>query len=180
MLTSTHTFVVTVVSANDPPVLAPINGQVALAGAAFTSRPTSDIYQDKLTFRFTGLPAEATLRRASPMARRSSTGRRPRRGGHTTRSRVTVTDNATRHAALDSKTFTLVVRTTTMPRLRPRLAGQPSPKGATLNLPLQATDADGDPLTWTATGPAARRGPRPDRPAAPLDARHSARPAPTR
>src|SRR5262249_30635778 len=61
-LTSSYTLIVTVVSPNDPPVLAPINNQVAVIGAPFalTAR-VSDIDQDQLQFSLGGLPADATL-----------------------------------------------------------------------------------------------------------------------
>ena len=53
---------VTVVSPNAPPVLAPINGQVALVGTPFSlTALASDVYQHALTYSLSGLPSDATL-----------------------------------------------------------------------------------------------------------------------
>lgn len=108
VLSSTYTFIVTVVSANEPPVLAPINSQVALTGTAFTyTVHSSDTYQDPLTFSFTGLPAEATLTPAVTYgtALLSWTPTAAEAGNYTVT--VTVTDNAITPPVLDSKTFNL-------------------------------------------------------------------------
>ncbi len=152
VLSSTYTFIVTVVSANEPPVLAPINSQVALTGTAFTyTVHSSDTYQDPLTFSFTGLPAEATLTPAVTYgtALLSWTPTAAEAGNYTVT--VTVTDNAITPPVLDSKTFNLTVRTSDNAPVATTPGGPTLAEGATLTLPLHATDADGDPVTWSAT-----------------------------
>src|SRR5262249_41081543 len=114
VLTSSYTFTVTVVSPNDPPVLAPINGQVAVVGTPIhlTIR-TSDIDQDDLTYSLTGLPTSATL---TPgvlygTAVLSWTPGDGDTGSHTVTVGVHDDGNGGVAPSLsDSKTFTLVVR----------------------------------------------------------------------
>ncbi len=154
-LTSTYTFVVTIVSANVPPQLAPINGQVALVDNAFTlTARASDIYQDALHFSLGGLPADASLTPGvsygtavlnwMPTAQEAGT--------YQVTVQVTDTTNGSTPPLSAAQTFTLVVRTTDNTPVVTAPGNQTVAEGAALNLQLQASDANSDPLTWSATG----------------------------
>ncbi len=156
VLSANDTFVVTVVSLNDPPVLAAVNGQVALAGSAFTlTAKASDIDQDKLTYSLSGLPAEAALTPGVSYgtANLNWTPSANEVGSYNVTIGVTDDgDGGSSPPLSDSKTFTLIVRSTDQAPVVSAVTGPTVAEGAPLNLQLQATDADGDPVTWSATG----------------------------
>jgi hypothetical protein len=156
VLTATYTFTVTVVSPNDPPVLAPFNDQLALAGNAFSlTAHAADIDQDALHYSLTGLPAEATLTPGVTYgtATLAWTPSAAEVGNYTVTIGVTDDGNGGVAAPLsDSQTFHIVVRTTDHAPVVSPVTIPSVAEGATLSVPLTATDAEGDPVTWSATG----------------------------
>src|SRR5262249_10212675 len=143
VLTSAFTLVVTVVSPNNPPVLAPINGQAAVVGDPFSlTVRTTDADQDALHFSLSGLPAQATLTPGvtDGTAVVSWTPAVGDTGDHTVT--VTVTDDGNGGVApilSDSRTFHLVVRTSDQAPVVGTVANQTVAEGATLSLQLTAT-----------------------------------------
>ncbi len=154
-LTSTYTFVVTVVSPNAPPLLAPINGQVALVGDTFSlTTRASDIYQDALGYSLSGLPSSATLKPGVTYgtAVLTWTPTSSQTGSYSVTVTVTDTTNTSSPPPSDSQTFNLVVVTTDSAPVVTAPGNQSVAEGAPLNLQLQASDTYGNPVTWIATG----------------------------
>ena len=148
-LTSSYTFVVTVVSPNAPPQLAPINGQFALTGATFNfTALASDVYQDPLSYSIGGLPNGATITPSvtygSAIISWSPTS--AQEGTYT----VTATVTDTTKNLSESQTFQLVVGATDGLPLVSSVGNPTVAEAAALSLQLHATDAN--PLTWSAAG----------------------------
>ena len=77
--TGSYTFIVTVQSATQLPVLNYIGDKVAVIGQPFAlNLLASETDQDNLTYAVSGLPAAATLTPGTSTERPRSTGRRPR------------------------------------------------------------------------------------------------------
>ncbi len=150
-LTSTYTFVVTVLSANAPPQLAAINGQFALVGGAFSlTALASDIYQDPLSFSLSGLPADATITPAVTYGNAvlNWTPTLAEAGSYMVT--IGVTDTATNASA--SQIFQLVVGTTDSAPIVTPVTSPTIAEGAALSLTFHATDAGNHAVTWSATG----------------------------
>lgn len=155
-LSASQSFVVTVNNPNRPPHLAAIGDKVAVAGKdlQFTIVAT-DLDQDPLTFGALGLPPGATLTPSSTYGETvfdwtptsSDLGR----------STVvfTVVDNGNGNPADvlgDQQSINLVVRQNDQAPVLVPMATQTIAQQQTLTLPIEATDPDGDPLLYSATG----------------------------
>jgi hypothetical protein len=147
---SEDTFQLTV-GANSAPVITPIaDRSVAEGGSANITFSAADPDAgDTLTFSTTNLPTFCTLTDntgpdgaidCNPVAGDASV----------TLITVTVTDDAP-VPAQDSEQFELTVTANTPPVLTP-IVDQSTGEGVPLNIALSASDADGDNVTFTATG----------------------------
>ncbi len=154
--TSAFTFIVTVVSPNDPPVLAPINDRVSLPGDLFSvTAVASDIDQDALTFTVEGLPAEATITPGVTYgtATLNWTPTAADVGTYTVTIGVSDDGNGGAGAVLsDSQTFQLIVRITDSVPAVDQVDDATVAEGSTLSLQLSGSNSFNDPLTWSATG----------------------------
>ena len=138
------------VTSNTAPILAPIADQGVAEGASLNiSLSATDPNGDGLAFSQSGLPGFCSLTDNG-----NGTGNiacSPGGGdGGSYPITITVTDNAP-IPLNDSDPFTLTVSTNTPPVLTP-IANQSVEEGETLNVPLNATDGDGDGLSFSQTG----------------------------
>ncbi|HEY4633395.1 MAG TPA: putative Ig domain-containing protein, partial [Candidatus Limnocylindrales bacterium] len=155
VLSDQISFVVTVESPNEPPVLSVIGDKVAVVGEPleFTLR-VSDADQDPLTFGTVGLPAGATLTRdiVYGTATFSWTPTPADQGAHVLGFIVTDSGNSGAGEILsDGEVLTVVVRLTNAAPVLAPVGDRTVAEGETLVLPLAAVDPDGDALTFTAT-----------------------------
>ena len=155
-LTTSTTFILSVTSPNEPPVLAVVGDKVAVIGQplVFSVRAT-DPDQDPLTFAADGLPADATFVGTSVygVAQFSWTPTASDAGTTTITLRVTDSGNYGAAApASDSQTVHVVVRATdTAPQLV-AIGDQTIAQNSPLAFTLIGSDAENDPLTYTASG----------------------------
>ncbi|MBI5097405.1 MAG: hypothetical protein HZB32_07230 [Nitrospirae bacterium] len=140
---------ITVNNVNAPPVLSPIGAQTAFEGGTLNVTVTaSDPDGGSLTLTATGLPAFCGFTNNL-----NNTGTLTCTPGFTAAGTylgltVTVSDGV----LTDSENFTLTVSgVNAAPVLNP-IGSQTVNEGATLNVTITASDADGDSLTFAATG----------------------------
>ena len=146
---ATRTFTwATTAPPNQPPVLAAIAAQSTVRGTAVSlALSASDADGDALTWSATGLPAGLAINATTGLI--SGT--------------VSATANASYNASVSvsdgkdaaSRTFTWAT-TAPIPANQPpvlaAIAAQSTVRGTAVSLALSASDADGDVLTWSATG----------------------------
>ncbi len=154
-LKETTQFILQVTSENEPPRFSPLFSRVVLAEQAlsFPIR-VSDLDQDALTIDASGLPSGATLTQSSIYGEATLNWNPTAAdiGEHTITFNVTDSGNGDSARALsDSRTIKLNVRATnTRPSLEP-IGAQTVAEGNTLSLQMQATDADGDAIYYSAS-----------------------------
>ncbi|MBI5406795.1 MAG: tandem-95 repeat protein, partial [Nitrospirae bacterium] len=148
-LTDFEVVSITVNNVNAPPVLSPIGAQTAFEGGTLNVTVTaSDPDGGSLTLTATGLPAFCGFTNNL-----NNTGTLTCTPGFTAAGTylgltVTVSDGV----LTDSESFTLTVSgVNAAPVLNP-IGSQTVNEGATLNVTITASDADGDSLTFAATG----------------------------
>ncbi len=155
VLTGGYTFVVTVQSPTQAPVLNYIGDQVAVIGQPFAlDLLASETDQDNLTYAVTGLPSAATLTPGSfyGSATLNWTPTAADAGAHQVTFTVTDTGNGTTtQASSVSTTVRIVVRARdTAPVFPAASTSATVAEGQTLSLPVTASKQEGDPLTYTA------------------------------
>ncbi|MGA2068563.1 MAG: CARDB domain-containing protein, partial [Thermoguttaceae bacterium] len=154
ILSDSQSFVLTVDNTDSPPRLLPIGNKVAVFGQPlqFTLRAT-DIYQDPLSWSAFGLPAGATLTPSSVYGQAvvAWTPAAAAAGTYTVSFQVADDMNGGAGPVLtNQQTIHVVVRATdSAPVLLP-ISNPTVAAGQPLTLPVQATDPDGDSLTYTA------------------------------
>ncbi|MDH5199087.1 MAG: putative Ig domain-containing protein, partial [Gemmatimonadota bacterium] len=151
-----YVFVVSVQSANEPPVLRYLGPAVAVIGQPMQIPIlASDMDQDPLGYAVGGLPAGATVTATGVYGRALLQWTPSASDTGTYTATVTVTDSGNNGAAApesDSATFQVVVRgANAAPVLLPT-GNRQATEGQLLSFQLQAVDADGDPLTYSAEG----------------------------
>ncbi len=146
--TDSETITITVDEANAPPVLAAIGDRSVDEGAtlSFTLSAT-DQDGDGLTFSASGLPAGATLDGGTGAF--SWTPGYDQAGGHAVT--FTVTDDGT-PARDDSETVTITANDVNRAPVLGSVGNRSTAEGTALSFTVAATDADGDGLTYSATG----------------------------
>ncbi len=151
-LTSAHTFVVAVESANDPPVLSFVGNAVAVVGAPLTlSLRATDADQEPLDWSLSGLPDTATLDAGDVYGTATLTWvpAFANVGQHAVQ--VTVSDQGNGDPAgkqSDVRQFDVVVRTTNH---APQIQAEPAyvvAENESLEISLHASDVDGDVVTY--------------------------------
>ncbi|NLS91835.1 MAG: hypothetical protein GXX96_06600, partial [Planctomycetaceae bacterium] len=153
-LTSSYSFVVTVESENDPPVLDYVGDKVAVVGEPFTLTVRAhDIDQEPLDFQVNGLPPEATLTPGVMYgtATLQWTPTTDDLGNYSVL--IEVADGGNGNPGLtasDAESIALVVRAHNSAPQLAAVGNQTIAEGQTLTLPLVATDDDLDTLTFTA------------------------------
>jgi hypothetical protein len=149
-LTDSDQFSLTV-TANTAPVLSPIDNQAVAEGASLNiPLSATDANGDDLTFSETGLPGFCSLTDSGNGTGNIACNPGPGDGGTYTPITITVTDDAPVPAS-DSDPFTLSVTANTAPVLTP-IANQGVAEGSSLNIPLNATDPNGDGLSFSQSG----------------------------
>ncbi|MCA9186965.1 MAG: tandem-95 repeat protein, partial [Planctomycetales bacterium] len=155
-LSDTISFVVTVESPNEPPVLEYLGPAVALVGQTLqVPVRVSDRDQEPLAYLLQGLPAGATLVPSTIYGRADLmwTPSAADIGVHT--ATVIVTDGGNQgvtSSLSDSATFDIVVRSSNAAPVLDDIGGLIVTEGATLNKTILASDDDNDPLTYSAAG----------------------------
>ena len=155
VLTGSYTFVVTVNSPTQVPVLNYLGDQVALIGQPFTlDLNASETDQDPLTYAVSGLPAAAVLTPGTfyGTATLNWTPTAADTGAHEVTFTVTDTGNGTiTQPSSVSTTIRIVVRSSDTAPIFPAASTTATvAEGQTLNLSVTATKEEGDPLTYTA------------------------------
>ena len=152
---SAQSFVLSVRVPNEIPELAYLGGKVAVPGEtlSFTIR-AADVEQNPLTFSADGLPAGATI---TPQATYGTalfswTPAAGDLGAHDLTLRVSDDGNdAKGPVGSDEQTLRIVVRATNRAPVLQPVGDYTLVEGDLLSLPLVASDADGDPLTFAAS-----------------------------
>jgi hypothetical protein len=138
------------VTANSAPVLTPIANQSVAEGSSLNiPLSATDPNGDGLSFSQSGLPGFCSLTDNGNGTGSISCNPGAGTGGSYPIT-ITVTDNAP-IPLNNSDNFTLSVSTNTPPVLSP-IANQSVQEGESLNIPLSATDGDGDGLAFSQTG----------------------------
>ena len=155
VLTSQYTFIVTVTSAIQQPVLGFIGNQVALIGQPFTlNLLSSEPDQDNLTYMVVGLPPAAVLTPGSTYgtATLNWTPGTADAGAYNVTFIVADTGNGqVTQPSSTSTTIRLIVRSTdTAPVFATNPESATVAEGQTLTLPVTATKEEGDALSYTA------------------------------
>jgi hypothetical protein len=155
ILTATETFVVQVNSPSEPPVLEYVGDKVAIVGQAlqFTVRAT-DLDQDPLIFTMTGLPTNATIAPGVQYGTAviSWTPTSEQLGTYTVAIRAT--DNGNNGAgapAFTEETIAVKAHIANQSPILAPIGNRTATEGQLFQLQLQATDADGDRLTYSAS-----------------------------
>ncbi|MEZ6135593.1 MAG: CARDB domain-containing protein [Pirellulaceae bacterium] len=153
-LKETSQFILQVTSENEPPRFTPLFSRVVLADQALSFQiRVTDLDQDALTISASGLPNGATITQSSIYGEATLNWSPTAAdiGEHTITFNVTDSGNGDAARALsDSRTIKLNVRATNArPSLEP-IGAQTVAEGDTLSLQMQATDADGDAIYYTA------------------------------
>jgi YD repeat-containing protein len=155
ILADSYTFVVTVDSANEPPLLEPMFDSVALVGEPLTIPiQVTDLDQDALQFELSGLPdaASLTFPGSYGTATLEWTPTLADIGSHV--AQLTVTDSGNGdplRAESDVLEFTIVVRETNVSPVLDAVGNLSATEGQPLTLQLAGTDPDGDSLTYSFT-----------------------------
>ena len=154
VLTGSTTFIVTVTSPTQLPVIDYIGDKVAVVGQPFAlTIQAAETDQDNLTFGMSGLPAAATLTPDNYYGQATLNWTPTAADTGTFRVTFAVTDagNAATQPSTTMQTITLVVRASDTAPIFP--ATPPSAtvaEGQALTLPMTATQEQGEPLTYTA------------------------------
>src|SRR6185503_14423776 len=144
-LTTSETFHWTVTNTNRAPVVTAPADQTSVEGAAVTlAIVATDPDGDPLTFSATGLPPGLSV---NPM-----TGEISGTLAYTAAGAYTVTVSATDGSLTTSETFHWTVTNTNRAPVVTAPGDQTSAEGAAVTLAIVATDPDGEPLTFSATG----------------------------
>ncbi len=156
VLSGTYSFVVTVESPTQLPVLGYLGDQVAVAAQLFTlNLNASEADQDPLTYSVSGLPPAAVLTPGTTYgtATLDWTPTAADVGAHQVTFTVTDTGNGTTtQPSLASTTIRIVVRSSDTAPVVPAIATTATvAEGRSLSLNVTATKEEGDPLTYTAT-----------------------------
>ncbi|MEM9828242.1 MAG: Ig-like domain-containing protein, partial [Planctomycetota bacterium] len=151
-----YDFIVSVLSPNDPPVLSPVQSQVVLVDDLLRLPiQVSDLDQEPLQVSLSGLPAEARLVDGGRYGSFQLNWDPTTADAGVYNVVVTVTDDGAGDPALvqsDTIEFEIVVRTDNQ---TPTLGIGDSftiDEGESIHLDLAGSDADGDPLTYSAAG----------------------------
>jgi len=152
---TSFSFVVTVLSENEPPVLTYVGDKVAVPGDPLTLEiQATDLDQDPLTFSVTGLSAAATLTPGSVYGTATLDWTPTLSDVGIYSATIEVTDSGNDNPALmatDSETITLVVRQTNSGPVLTPVADLTVAEEQLLTVGLSATDLDNDILTYKAT-----------------------------
>ncbi len=133
------------VSTNRPPSLTqPVNQTSAENATISLPLVASDPDGNTLTYSVTGLPAALSVT--------SSTGIIAGTLTFTSAGTYSVTATVSDGVLTDSKTFTWTVTNVNRAPVLTQPVNQTSAESATISLPLEATDPDGTPLTYSVTG----------------------------
>ena len=144
-LTDSRTFTWTVTNVNRPPVLTQPANQTSAEGAGVSLHlVASDPDGAALTYSATGLPAALTVNAATGLISGALS--------YTSAGSYTVTATASDGSLSDSRTFTWTVTSGNRPPVLTQPANQTNAENATVSLQLVASDPDGTPLTYSATG----------------------------
>jgi len=137
-------FTITVLGANQPPVLAPIGAQTTSVGQllAFSATAT-DPDSSVLTFSAGNLPVGATFTSAGAFSWTPTAGQTGNHSGVT----ITVTDNGS-PPQTDSETFTITVGSINRPPLLNTIGARSVDEGLALTFMATGSDPDGDTLTF--------------------------------
>ena len=151
-LESNFTFIVTVESPNEPPRWNHVGDKVAVVGEPFElTLRASDADEEPLQFELEGLPAEATIT-SGPVHGTATLRWTPDAGDlgdHDVAAIVRDGGNGGAGAAAsDRAEFRLVVRTDNVSPNLAAITTQSIDEGETLSLFADASDPDGDPLTY--------------------------------
>ncbi|MFO7899372.1 MAG: Ig-like domain-containing protein, partial [Planctomycetota bacterium] len=152
-LAAEQSFVVTVLSENDPPVLEYIGDKIAVTGDPFElTIVADDLDQEPLAFSVSGLPPAATLTPGAVYGTAVLTWTPGPADAGDHAATFEVTDGGNGNPALietDTQTATITVRAANQaPTLDP-VADQTVAEDDALSLALTASDPDGDPLTYS-------------------------------
>ena len=154
VLSDTYSFVVSVNSPNEPPVLDYIGDQVAVVGDLLELPIfVSDLDQDELTYSLTGLAIGATITPGDKYGEAILTWTPLAEdiGSYTVSIEVSDSGNGNSDDVLqDSQDFTIEVRNSNNAPVLPPLEPLTVNEGETLTLQLNATDSDNDALTYLA------------------------------
>jgi hypothetical protein len=138
-------FTWTVTNTDRAPVLTnPGNRTNAESAAVSLQLVATDPDGDPITYSATGLPPSLTVNASTGLI--SGTLSNTSAGTHT----VVVT--ATAAGVADSKTFTWTVTSTNGAPVLTNIANRTNAENAVISLQIVATDPDGDPITYSATG----------------------------
>ncbi len=155
VLMGTYTFEVNVQSATQLPTFNYLGNQVAVVGTPFAlTVQANESDQDNLTFGVSGLPAAATLTPSTFYGRATLNWTPTAADVGAYIVTFTVNDTGNGNTTLPSSsqvTIRVVVRATDTAPVFPTTAPTPTvAEGQTLSLPVTATKAEGDALTYTA------------------------------
>jgi len=150
VLRASSTFVVKVASAAEPPQLAPVGPKVAVIDQQlqFVVR-ASDLDQDALQFTAQNLPSGASFVPGVGYGTAVFAWTPTAADAGTRSVTFTVTDST---GGSDSRTIDLVVRATNSAPVLLPVGNRTVAETTLLDLQLAALDADGDVLSWSATG----------------------------
>ena len=154
-LSGSTQFVLSATSVSEPPVLSYIGPTVAVIGQTLSFNVTaSELDQSPLTFSVQGLPADATLTPTSVygVSQFQWTPTAAEAGSYS--ATFTVANNGNGNPSLAqsvSQVVTFVVRASDAPPVLLPVADASVTQGQPLSIQLQATDPDGDPITFTAS-----------------------------
>jgi len=152
--TSSYTFNVKATSANEPPQIAYLGDAVAVIGQKFTLLvDATDMDQDPLGFELSGLPTDA-LKLPTPIVYgRAVIEWTPQAADAGARDvTLTVRDSGNGNAALiasSSRSFRLTVRAANDAPVLAPIGAKSVNEGQTLSIQLQASDPNGDKLTYS-------------------------------
>src|SRR4029077_5721711 len=144
-LASSKTFTWTVTTANRAPVLTAPTNQTSTANSAVSLQlSASDPDGDALTYSATGLPPGLTVNTATGLISGTLSS--------TSAGTYNVTATAADASLASSKTFTWTVTSANRAPVLTAPANQTSTANSAVSLQLNASDPDGDTLTYSATG----------------------------
>ena len=151
-----YVFVVSVQSANEPPVLDYLGNAVAVVGQPMQiPLLVSDMDQDALSYTVSGLPAGATIAPTGVYGRALVQWTPTASDAGTYTATVRVTDSGNNGAASpesDTASFEVVVRDANAAPVLLPVGNKQATEGQRLTFQLQAVDPDGDALTFHAEG----------------------------